>query len=196
MPALVSPADASSILRPAGGGVPSRDHGRCPYRVSVDIRDRTPEDLDACVRALSEVQAVDRYPVDWPDDPGGWLTPEGTMRAWVAAEAETVLGHVALTREMEITRLFVTPAARRRGVAARLLDTVRAAVRGPLKLEVSAEGEAAIRFYERSGWRRVGSSRAAWRNAAGKPALLHHYVSPPLDPPSGHRAPGTVHPDG
>ncbi|MFI7230943.1 GNAT family N-acetyltransferase [Nonomuraea angiospora] len=145
----------------------------------MEIRDRTPDDLDACTKALAEVQAGDRYPVDWPRDPARWLTPDGMVRAWIAVEGEAVLGHVALTRDMEVTRLFVTPAARGRGLAARLLGTVRAAVETPLKLEVSSEGTAAIAFYERSGWRRVGSSRAPWLNAAGEPALVYHYVSPP-----------------
>ncbi|MGV9306663.1 GNAT family N-acetyltransferase [Nonomuraea sp. NPDC003727] len=154
----------------------------------MEIRDRTAADMDACIQTLSEVQAADRYPVDWPTDPGAWLTPERLLRAWIAVEAEAVLGHVALSRDMEVTRLFVAPTARGRGVAAQLLDFVRTAVRAPLTLQVSSEGTAAIRFYERSGWRRVGSTRAAWLNAAGEPALLHHYVSPPvgspLDPPS------------
>ncbi|MBB5783527.1 GNAT family N-acetyltransferase [Nonomuraea jabiensis] len=145
----------------------------------MEIRDRTPDDLDACTKALAEVQAGDRYPVDWPRDPARWLTPDGLIGAWIAVEAGAVLGHVALTRDMEVTRLFVTPAARGRGLAARLLDTVRAAAEAPLKLEVSSEGTAAIAFYERSGWRRVGSSRARWLNAAGEPALVYHYVSPP-----------------
>jgi GNAT superfamily N-acetyltransferase len=145
----------------------------------VEIRPRSPEDLDACVEALAQVQAADRYPVDWPDDPAGWLTPDGLSGAWIAVEAQAVLGHVALTQDMKISRLFVLPAARGRGLAAQLLDTVRAAVRVPLKLEVSSEGKAAITFYERSGWRRVGSTRADWLNAAGEPALLHHYVSSP-----------------
>ncbi|GAA3549929.1 GNAT family N-acetyltransferase [Nonomuraea rosea] len=157
----------------------------------LDIRPRTPADLEACVEALAQVQAADRYPVDWPDDPAGWLTPGGRLRAWIAVEAGVeagveaaveagaVLGHVALTPDMEITRLFVVPAARGRGLAARLLDAVRAAALVPLKLEVSSEGTAAIAFYERSGWRRVGSTRAGWLNAAGEPALVHHYVSPP-----------------
>ncbi|TYB54412.1 GNAT family N-acetyltransferase [Nonomuraea sp. PA05] len=134
--------------------------------------------MAACVEALAEVQAADRYPVHWPDDPGAWLTPDGMTGAWLAVEAGVVLGHVALTRDLEVSRLFVTPAARGRGVAERLLGTVRAATPLPLKLEVSSEGPAAIRLYERSGWRRVGSSRAGWLNAAGEPALLHHYVSP------------------
>ncbi|WP_219601737.1 GNAT family N-acetyltransferase [Nonomuraea indica] len=144
----------------------------------MDIRLRTPDDMDACVEALAHVQAADRYPVRWPDDPRSWLTPTGLTSAWIAFEAGTVLGHVGLTRDAEITRLFVTPAARGRGLATRLLDTVRAAARTPLKLEVSSEGEAAIALYQRAGWRRVGSSRAGWTNAAGEPALLHHYVSP------------------
>ncbi|TMR88674.1 GNAT family N-acetyltransferase [Nonomuraea basaltis] len=142
------------------------------------IRPRVPEDLDACVEALALVQAADRYPVDWPDDPAGWLRPGDLTGAWVAAEAGAVLGHVGLARDTEITRLFVVPAARGRGLAARLLGTVRAAVRGPLELEVSSEGAAAIAFYERSGWRRVGSGRAGWLNAAGEPALVHRYVNP------------------
>ncbi|WP_433359601.1 GNAT family N-acetyltransferase [Streptosporangium sp. CA-115845] len=146
----------------------------------MDIRGRTPADLDACIAALADVQTVDRYPVDWPNDPGGWLTPGDLAGAWVAVEAEVVFGHVAVTRGMEITRLFVTPAARGRGVAARLIGTVRAAVQTPLKLEVSSEGEAAIRLYERIGWRRVGSTRATWLNTTGEPALLHHYASPPI----------------
>ncbi|MEU4514906.1 GNAT family N-acetyltransferase [Nonomuraea wenchangensis] len=144
------------------------------------IRPRTPEDLEACVKALAEVRSVDRYPVDWPDDPGGWLTPRGLERAWVAAADMAVLGHVGLTAGLEVTRLFVVPAARGRGLAGLLLDTVRAAAGGrPVTLEVSSEGKAAIAHYERSGWRRTGSSRATWLNAAGEPALLHHYVSPP-----------------
>ncbi|MGN9841152.1 N-acetyltransferase family protein [Nonomuraea sp. H19] len=154
----------------------------------MEIRPRTPDDLDACVKALAEVQASDRYPVDWPADPGRWLTPDGLAGAWIAVEAGAVLGHVALTRDAEVTRLFVAPGARGRGLAGQLLDTVRAAVRTPLKLEVSSEGEAAIAFYERSGWRRVGSSRATWLNAAGEPALLHHYESPPVQS-SGPRSP-------
>ncbi|NRQ31510.1 GNAT family N-acetyltransferase [Nonomuraea sp. NN258] len=144
-----------------------------------DIRPRTPDDLDACVAALAEVQAADRYPVDWPADPHRWLTPSNLALAWVATAAGGgVAGHVGLTDDAEIVRLFVTPAARGHGLAARLLDTVRAAADVPLKLEVSDEGRAAIAAYERAGWRRVGSTRATWLNAAGEPALLHHYVSP------------------
>lgn len=145
----------------------------------MEIRPRTPEDLPACVEALAGVQAADRYPVDWPADPRAWLTPDDIAGAWIAADSGAVAGHVILTRAMEVSRLFVTPAARGRGLAATLLDTVRAAAPGPLTLRVSSEGVAAMRFYERSGWRRVATTREPWLNTAGEPATLHHYVSPP-----------------
>lgn len=154
------------------------------------IRPRTGADLDACVQALAEVHAADRYPVDWPDTPARWLTPADLVRAWVAVEDGRVTGHVGLA-EVEpdvavsagmsvagaVTRLFVVPGARGGGLAARLLDAVLAEV-SPLTLEVSDEGRAAIALYERHGWRRLGSTRARWLNAAGEPALLHHYLSP------------------
>ncbi|GAA4071306.1 GNAT family N-acetyltransferase [Nonomuraea soli] len=144
----------------------------------MQIRPRTPEDLPACVEALAGVQAADRYPVDWPADPGAWLTPEGIAGAWIAVDAGAVTGHVILTRTREVSRLFVTPAARGHGLAGALLETVRDASPGPLTLRVSSEGAAALRFYERSGWRRVATTRERWLNAAGEPATLHHYVSP------------------
>ncbi|MER6509321.1 GNAT family N-acetyltransferase [Nonomuraea sp. NPDC001636] len=145
------------------------------------VRPRTPSDLSACTDALALVHAADRYPVDWPADPQGWLTPGDLLRAWVAVEEGRVLGHVGLAGTGEgpqVTRLFVVPAARGRGLAPLLLDTVRKAAGTPVLLEVSDEGRAAVALYERLGWRRVGSTRARWLNAAGEPALLHHYVSP------------------
>ncbi|MFF0868493.1 GNAT family N-acetyltransferase [Nonomuraea sp. NPDC003560] len=147
----------------------------------MGVRLRTPADLNACADALALVHAADRYPVDWPADPQGWLTPGDLLRAWVAVEEGQVLGHVGLAGTDEgpqVTRLFVVPAARGRGLAPVLLDTVRKAAGTPVVLEVSDEGRAAVALYERLGWRRVGSTRARWLNAAGEPALLHHYVSP------------------
>ncbi|MGW2329133.1 hypothetical protein ACWC5C_25720 [Streptomyces sp. NPDC001700] len=65
---------------------------------AAQLRPRTDEDLAACVSALATVQRADRYPVHWPDDPQGWLTPADMLGAWVAAEGPAVLGHVTLTR--------------------------------------------------------------------------------------------------
>ncbi|MFF0243419.1 GNAT family N-acetyltransferase [Streptosporangium sandarakinum] len=165
------------------------------------IRPRTTEDLRSCIEALATVHASDRYPVDWPADPGRWLTPSDLVEAWVVVEGSDVVGHVGLSRldaaTLEaplaraistpagpvgsITRLFVTPQGRGCGHAIRLLDVAgkKAADLGmPLVLDVSDDGHAAIALYERAGWRRVASARAEWLNAAGENALLHYYVSP------------------
>ncbi|WP_406319014.1 GNAT family N-acetyltransferase [Streptosporangium sp. NBC_01639] len=165
------------------------------------IRPRSTEDLRACIDALASVHRSDRYPVDWPADPGRWLTPSDLLQAWVAVEGSDVVGHVGLSqldaatlepslataigtpvgRVGSITRLFVTPQGRGHGHATHLLDVVRkeAANLGvTLMLDVSDEGHAAIALYERVGWRRVASAHADWLNTAGKRALVHYYVSP------------------
>jgi ribosomal protein S18 acetylase RimI-like enzyme len=165
------------------------------------IRPRTIKDLRACIDALATVHASDRYPVNWPADPGRWLTPSNLVAAWVVVEGSDIVGHVGLSQldaaTLEaplvraistptgpvgsITRLFVTPQGRGRGHATRLLDVAgkKAADLGvPLVLDVSDDDHAAIALYERAGWQRVASARAEWLNAAGENALLHHYVSP------------------
>ncbi|WP_157248968.1 GNAT family N-acetyltransferase [Nonomuraea typhae] len=157
------------------------------------IRTRQAADLDACVAALAEVQKADGYPVSWPRDPHGWLAPPDMHRAWIAVAAGAVLGHVGLvvadlepevaeaagrTRAPTVARLFVTPGGRGRGLAERLLATVRRETEGPLALEVSDEGTAAIALYERTGWRRVATTQATWLNNAGTPAVMYHYVMP------------------
>ncbi|MFD0272806.1 GNAT family N-acetyltransferase [Kitasatospora sp. NPDC127111] len=160
------------------------------------IRRRIDDDLPGCVAALATVQAADRYPVDWPADPAGWLTPAGLVEAWVAVDGDEVLGHLALTRPgaelaatlglperqlLAVARLFVGTAARRRGVAVRLLDqaVLIAGAEGltPV-LEVEEGAEAAVRLYERARWRHAGTSTADWTTADGRTARLRAYVAP------------------
>ncbi|MGW1129588.1 GNAT family N-acetyltransferase [Streptomyces sp. NPDC002526] len=160
-------------------------------------RRRRDDDLDACVEALATVYEADRYPVLWPADPAGWLTPGGLLGAWVAVDGPRVIGHVALTRTGDalaarvggpaaelasVSRLFATATARRRGVARALLATAaRAAEDDGLRpvLEVEDGGRAAVALYERSGWRRMGSRPGDWTTPEGRPALLHAYATPP-----------------
>ena len=68
----------------------------------LTIRDRRPADLPGCVAVLAEVHRHDRYPLNWPSDPVGWLSPPGVLHAWVAEMSAgavvgqgTVVGHVA-----------------------------------------------------------------------------------------------------
>ncbi|MBE1464926.1 GNAT family N-acetyltransferase [Kibdelosporangium phytohabitans] len=165
------------------------------------IRERTADDVDACVKAVAEVHAADRYPTNWPAEPAGWLNPDGLVGSWVAESDGVVLGHVALqqghgpcavpavldaagvepARLAAVARLFVVPAARRQGVAAALMDAVgeEAAQRGlRLVLDTVGHAPAALAFYERTGWRRVLSQTASWTRPGGGEVTMHYYLGP------------------
>ncbi|MET9494385.1 GNAT family N-acetyltransferase [Streptomyces sp. NPDC006552] len=159
---------------------------------------RTHDYMPGCVQALATVHAADRYPVNWPADPAGWLTPSGMLGAWVAVEGSAVLGHLVLARPGEtladaaglpserlvsVARFFVSVAARRHGVATRLLDkAIDIAAADGLRpvLQVEAGATAAIRLYERAGWRYVGTSADDWMTADGRVAQMRSYVAPSL----------------
>jgi len=118
----------------------------------MPVRARKEEDLDGCVRALATVHAVDGYPARWPADPIGWLNPSGLAAAWVVGHAGGVTGNVGMVEGLDddpaltstgvsayrlasVTRLFVVPSARERGVGARLPDQVsRCAAQRGLRL--------------------------------------------------------------
>jgi GNAT superfamily N-acetyltransferase len=149
----------------------------------VRLRLRQPSDLHRCVAVLAEVHRADHYPLNWPADPAGWLTPAGTTHAWVAEIASAVVGHVTVSGT-EVGRLFVAPAARRRGVAAGLLDAVRAwaAVQQmALTLEIvdAPRSAPAMDLYERTGWQHTRTTTASWTAADGSPVRLRHYVLEP-----------------
>ena len=159
--------------------------------MAVLIRPRAEADLPACVEALRATHEASGYPAMWPRDPVRWLTSGGRdVRAWVAAADGAIIGHVALGRDddpavrrrfpsLAIMRLFVAPTARGRGVGAALLaaavDFVRANASRPV-LTVADSGGAAIRLYERAGWRRVGERRADWEEPDGRYPTVYDYV--------------------
>ncbi|MFF2923379.1 GNAT family N-acetyltransferase [Streptomyces celluloflavus] len=143
------------------------------------IRRRNDSDLDACVAILAEVHTHSGYPHHWPADPARWLTPDGLTGAWVAEAAGAVVGHVTLCGR-EVSRLYVGPAARGRGLGGQLLRGVEqeAAARGlrPV-LEVKTTDTAAIALYERLGWLRRSTGREEWET--GEVVEVHHYEAPP-----------------
>jgi GNAT superfamily N-acetyltransferase len=148
------------------------------------VRPRTDQDLEACVELARVVQELDGYPPYFPPDVRGFLraflTPPGDiLQAWVAEDVGEIVGHVALHRRSTdpvlalasealqqpveklgvVARLFVSPAARHRGVGEMLLDVAsgEAVGRGlfPI-LDVVTQFHDAIRLYERRGWIRAG----------------------------------------
>ncbi|MEV0394734.1 GNAT family N-acetyltransferase [Polymorphospora rubra] len=152
------------------------------------VRIRRAADLDDCVEALRVVHRADAYPLNWPAEPRGWLTPPGLLRAWVAElPPGTIAGHVAVQRapggaglHAELSRLFVTPAARRHSIATALIRRARswAAEHGHrLTLSVTDDHRsAAVALYEAAGWRHSHTTDADWTAPDGGPVRLRHYV--------------------
>ncbi|HUY79557.1 MAG TPA: GNAT family N-acetyltransferase [Ktedonobacterales bacterium] len=164
------------------------------------IRARRPDDMADCVRVLAAVHATDGYPMRWPADPPGWLTPERLLVAWVAEDAGAIVGHVALCgatgdsgaplwsaasglpaeRLIVVARLFIAPAVRGRGLGAALLSQACAeAHRRGLRpvLEVLDHDRGAVALYERAGWRCVASAPASWAPTGGEQLSLRYYVA-------------------
>ena len=185
-----------TVDRSAIGGRPST------MLVGVDVRPRTDEDLAGCIRALEAVHRSDGYPTWWPVDPAGWLSPSGCAAAWVAYDDVTgsILGHVCVVRGVDdsmvasltgvttdrlasVSRLFVSPAARGRGLGlgASLLAAVSSwtsALDLRLMLDVVDSGAQAIELYERIRWRLVDRRLADWVTPQGARLPVRIYLAP------------------
>jgi GNAT superfamily N-acetyltransferase len=145
------------------------------------LRPRRTEDLEGALAMLREVHDADSYPAIWPADPAAWLTGNDRLAAWVAEESGSLLGHLSLhgtdasrarpewieglgvpvERLAVVSRFFVSTRARRQGIGDALMQRAEehAAHRGlGLVLDVAAHNHSAIAFYERRGWRRVGTA--------------------------------------
>jgi GNAT superfamily N-acetyltransferase len=166
----------------------------------MPIRRRSSADLDDCVSLLRESHAASGYPMHWPADPRGWLTPDSMLEAWVAEEHGRVSGHIALCaveaadRRAQIwaarpgiavgalgsiSRLFVSSSMQRQGIGGRLLHAacIEAADRRlhPV-LDVVETNSAAIRLYESKRWVRIFSER--WSDGGERDLQLLYYVAP------------------
>lgn len=162
------------------------------------VRRRVDRDLPGSIRALREVHDVDGYPARWPADPAAWLTPSRTVACWVAEAAGVIVGHVCLVGGVvddvlsrltgvpagglsAVSRLYVAPQGRGRGLGAGLLAaaTACAADRGLQAVLEVVEGSGAVRLYERLGWRLVDHRSADWTTPAGVRPPIRVYVRPP-----------------
>lgn len=156
--------------------------------MSVSIRSREPGDIDGCVDVLARVHADGGYPTNWPADPGRWLTPSGLIEAWVAGTGGIpVAGHALVSRvadtphcrpAAEFGRLFVDPAARRRGIGQALIQHAKewAAVRDlDLVLWVTDHLRAARTLYAGTGFTLTRTEVAGWTAPDGSPVTVHRY---------------------
>ncbi|MEU0941003.1 GNAT family N-acetyltransferase [Embleya sp. NPDC005971] len=138
------------------------------------------------MRVLAEVHARDGYPVNWPDQPGEWLSRGPLLGSWVAEVDGRLVGHVCLSQVGEgdlapglwserhgagrsatavVGRLFVAPQARGHRIGAVLIDRAvkEARHRGlhPV-LDVVTSDTAAADLYERLGWQLMATVEQQW----------------------------------
>lgn len=156
-------------------------------------------DLPGAVSALIEVYETDGYPVEGVDEPEEWILSAGVKSSWVAVSNDRVIGHVSVmdasseasaelwerirgedaSRVATLARLFVVPEARRKALGERLTRKAMEYAREKslrLVLDVMLKDEAAIRLYERLGWRLIGE--AAHHHGAGQSTPAACYVWP------------------
>lgn len=141
------------------------------------IRPRTPSDLTGLITLLDRLHGE-----PYPGHLAGttrhekltWLEMYAPLRSWVAEHNGIVVGHVQVTPAdarlcevvgtaagalLEVGRLFVSPAVRRLGVGAGLLQTAASWADlqgGQPVLRVSDYLDDAIRLYRKEGWTAVG----------------------------------------
>lgn len=145
----------------------------------MQVRPRTPSDVDECVRIAEAVHDQDGYPAYLATSFKDFIVTDDALATWVAEHDGAVIGHAALHRHTipdvltiasdalgrpidqlgVVARLFVDPERRQLGAGDALLEqaTLEARSRGlwPI-LDVCSDFTAAITLYERRGWTRVG----------------------------------------
>jgi GNAT superfamily N-acetyltransferase len=143
------------------------------------VRPRRDEDLDRCVAMATVVHREDHYPFFLSTDLRSFLAVPDALGAWVVERGDDIVGHAALHPTTAkavmalaidatglgpddfgiVSRLVVSAGARGTGAAQQLLEAATAQAyalgRQPM-LDVDVRTEAAIRLYERNGWRRLG----------------------------------------
>ncbi|MDQ0600578.1 ribosomal protein S18 acetylase RimI-like enzyme [Streptomyces canus] len=166
---------------------------------SLTVRPFEEVDLGEAASALVEVHSTDGYPVEGVEQPEAWLRSDDVIAAWVAELDGSVVGHVAIMRPRGedavslwmqesgdsedqiavLARLFVVKAARKHAAGERLMRAAMSygnehGIR--LVLDVMTKDSAAIRLYERLGWREIG--RAPHHYGDGQSIDAVCYVAP------------------
>ncbi|MFI9171664.1 GNAT family N-acetyltransferase [Streptomyces lincolnensis] len=163
------------------------------------VRPFESDDLPGAATALIKVHETDGYPVEGVEDPETWISSDDVLRAWVAEMDGEIVGHVAVMRPQGeaavslwieqsgddeghvavLGRLFVVQAARKHATGRRLTEAAMSYGREHdlrLVLDVMAKDAAAMRLYERLGWRKIGETTHHFGNDESIPAVC--YVAP------------------
>ncbi|GLF96731.1 GNAT family N-acetyltransferase [Streptomyces yaizuensis] len=163
------------------------------------VRPFNADDLSGAAKALVEVHETDGYPVEGIEDPEAWISSDDVLAAWVAETDEGIAGHVSVMRPhgeeavslwieqsdddeahvAVLARLFVIKAAREHATGRRLMEAAMEYARGRdlrLVLDVMAKDAAAIRLYERLGWRRIGEATHSYGSGQSIQAIC--FVAP------------------
>ncbi|CAM5447995.1 GNAT family N-acetyltransferase [Streptomyces griseorubiginosus] len=166
---------------------------------SLTVRPFEDSDLADAAAALIDVHATDGYPVEGVDEPEAWLRSADVIASWVGELDGVVVGHVAIMhphgedavslwmqqsgdKEDQIAvlaRLFVVKSARKHAVGERLMQAAMEHAKGHrlrLVLDVMTKDTAAMRLYERLGWREIGRASHHYGNGQSIDAVC--YVAP------------------
>lgn len=167
---------------------------------ALSIRERTTADLPGAAAALVEVHRTDGYPVEGVDDPAAWLDGATVRHAWIAELHGRIVGHVSISEPQSddaaaqmwtstpdgasdavavLGRLFVVSEARRQAAGEQLMRAAQDYAREHdlrLVLDVMTKDAAAIKLYERLGWRRIGQTEHD--NGHGTTVPAYCYVAP------------------
>lgn len=100
-----------------------------------------------------------------------WQNLTHVADVFVAEISAGVAGVITLDGNY-VDQFFVAPEYWGTGVAKALLDEIKARVRFSLNLDVNADNQRAIRFYEKNGFVRRGQIL----NAQGRPVLIMEWV--------------------
>ena len=126
----------------------------------MTVRVATADDL----AAIAAIQEKSPEASQW--EPASYLEYECS----VAMSGGRVLGFLVVRQvaadEREILNLAVDPAARRRGVARKLLEIELQRAKTQWFLEVRASNSSAIKLYESAGFRAAGRRESYYQNPA------------------------------
>jgi GNAT superfamily N-acetyltransferase len=126
------------------------------------IRKAEPADMDALQTLFAQIWST----ADWLP---AALRSQADLRAesvgetlfMASDEAGRVLGFVAIQEEEPyIHHLYVAEQARRLGVGKALLDSLQGYLPWPWQLKCLIDNKSALAFYERLGWKTVGSGNS------------------------------------